>query len=110
MFDKKWLVVLAAALAFFQSAQFTAASRSPESGETDGACKCDRTLEQIVDEWEIRRRNRVSEAQSYEYKEVSTSDNEEADAQEELPRFIEIADSLHPDAYIFADYEAAKYL
>ena len=90
MFDKKWLVVLAAALAFFQPAQLTAASRSSESGETDGACKCDRTLEQIVDEWEIRRRNRASEAQSYEYKEVSTSDNEEADAQEELPRFIEI--------------------
>ena len=29
---------------------------------------------------------------------------------DDLPRFIEIADSLHPDAYIFADYEAAKYL
>ena len=109
MFDKKWVVVFAAALAFFQPAQLMTASGSSDYGKGDGTCKCDRTLDQVLEEWETRRKSRASEARSYEYKEVSTaSDNEdaEADTQEELPRFIEI---FRDESFIyFMDRKTAR--
>ena len=81
-------------------------------------CRCEKTLEQVVDEWENRCRCVEPDTSSYEYKEVSnsnsdgTASNSDGTAgdgsEEELPRFIEI----HRDESFvyYMDRKTARYL
>ena len=74
-------------------------------------CRCEKTLEQVVEEWENRCRCTEPDTSSYEYKEVSNSNSDETaedGAEEELPRFIEI----HRDESFvyYMDRKTARFL
>lgn len=103
----KWIAIALAAAFLFQPSQIMAAKNRCTCEDNGGTCKCEKTAEQIIEEWETR--CRCSDPDDSDYKYINTRNNnnngmsrDDADNsemyQEEEPRFIEI---LRDDSFIY---------
>ncbi len=115
----KWLAAAVTAAVFFLPSQIMAAANRCTCEDNGGTCKCDRTAEQILEEWENRCRcavptdldyNRTDKNQSE--KNGTYGDSVEEDGataeQNKKDRFIEI---LRDDSFIYyMDRLTARYL
>lgn len=111
----KWLAAAITAAVFFLPSQIMAAENRCTCEENGGVCKCDRTIEQVVEELENRCRCTLPDDLDYTSKSSvgrssyggSSSDGNETSAQEEEPRFIEI---LRDDSFIYyMDRKTARF-
>ena len=113
----KWLAMALLAAFLFQPSQLMAAKNRCTCEDNGGVCKCEKTAEQILEEWENRCKCSVPDDTDYKYNDSknnneagsgSSSDGSETSSQEEEPRFIEI---LRDDSFIYyMDRKTARYL
>ncbi len=113
----KWLAAALVAAAIFQPFQGTEAKSRCTCEENGGTCNCDKTLEQVVEEWENRCRCNDPVDLEYTRKSGSSvassgaSDDSSASSdgvEEELPRFVEI---LRDESFIYyMDRMTARFL
>ena len=117
----KWLATALAAAFLFQPSFVMAAENRCTCEDNGGTCKCEKTAEQILAEWESRCRCTVPDDSEYKYIDRknkneadvsvsgdSSSDDGEAAEKEEQPRFIEI---LRDDSFIYyMDRKTARFL
>ena len=107
----KWLAAALTAAVLFQPSQLMAAKNRCICEENGGVCKCDRTAEQILEEWENRCRCTVPDDLDYSGKSGASgyysTDDETAVVEDENERFIEI---LRDDSFIYyMDRKTARY-
>ena len=111
----KWLATALAAAFLFQPSFVMAAANRCTCEDNGGTCKCDKTAEQILEEWENRCRCTVPTDLDYDRADKSRSgasgasdEDGEAEEQEKKDRFIEI---LRDDSFIYyMDRLTARYL
>ncbi len=102
----KWLAMALLAAFLFQPSQIMAAKNRCTCEDNGGTCKCEKTAEQILEEWETRCRCSVPEDSYYKFSDSrnsseagsGSSGDSETSYQEEEPRFIEI---LRDDSFIY---------
>ena len=110
----KWLAMALLAAFLFQPSQIMAAKNRCTCEDNGGTCKCEKTAEQIIEEWETRCRCSVPDDTYYTNKDSgytygTAGDNSDDGAvyQDEMPRFIEI---LRDDSFIYyMDRKTARF-
>ncbi|MBR1552865.1 MAG: hypothetical protein IJ631_02485, partial [Schwartzia sp.] len=110
----KWMAAALLATALLQPLSSAEAKSRCTCEDNGGTCNCEKTLEQVAEEWSNR--CRCSEPVDLEYTRTSASsaatvsdtENSDASEEEELPRFIEI---LRDESFIYyMDRKTARYL
>ena len=97
----KWIAIALATAFLFQPSQIMAAKNRCTCEDNGGTCKCEKTAEQILAEWENRCRCSVPDDLDYTGKNNSKSgysDDSEVRDWDEQPRFIEI---LRDESFIY---------
>ena len=102
----KWIAIVLAAAFLFQPSQIMAAKNRCTCEDNGGTCKCEKTAEQILEEWENRCRCSLPDDLDYNAGK-SISDASIAAVQEQNERFVEI---LRDGFFIYyMDKKTARY-